>query len=137
MKRFLLIALCSWLLSFTGCAMHRGANCNSGHCQSSHCKGGSSHRPGGGILGGLAGRGGCKSCQGGVPVGCRPGPLRWQQGGLDYGNTLATGLMQHPGQVVQSMPVNPGPPSGTVAYPYYTTRGPRDFLLDNPPSIGR
>jgi hypothetical protein len=22
------------------------------------------------------------------------------------------------------------------AYPYYTTRGPRDFLVDNPPSIG-
>ncbi len=31
----------------------------------------------------------------------------------------------------------PGPPTAQVAYPYYTTRGPRDFLLDNPPSIGR
>ncbi|MGD9634735.1 MAG: hypothetical protein AB7G28_21180 [Pirellulales bacterium] len=31
---------------------------------------------------------------------------------------------------------NPGPPVGQVAYPYYTTRGPRDFLLNNPPSIG-
>lgn len=30
-----------------------------------------------------------------------------------------------------------GPPTAQVAYPYYTTRGPRDFLLDNPPSIGR
>ena len=30
-----------------------------------------------------------------------------------------------------------GPPTPQVAYPYYTTRGPRDFLLDNPPSIGR
>jgi hypothetical protein len=30
-----------------------------------------------------------------------------------------------------------GPPSAHVAYPYYTIRGPRDFLLDNPPSIGR
>jgi hypothetical protein len=30
-----------------------------------------------------------------------------------------------------------GPPSAQVAYPYYTIRGPRDFLLDNPPSIGR
>ncbi len=28
------------------------------------------------------------------------------------------------------------PPSPQVAYPYYTTRAPRDFLLDNPPSIG-
>ena len=31
---------------------------------------------------------------------------------------------------------NPGPPTPAVTYPYYTTRGPRDFLMDNPPSIG-
>jgi hypothetical protein len=31
---------------------------------------------------------------------------------------------------------NPGPPGGQVAYPYYTVRGPRDFLLDKPQSIG-
>jgi hypothetical protein len=30
-----------------------------------------------------------------------------------------------------------GPPTAQVAYPYYTCRGPRDFLVDNPPSIGR
>jgi hypothetical protein len=30
-----------------------------------------------------------------------------------------------------------GPPTAQVAYPYYTTRGPRDFFLDNPPTIGR
>lgn len=30
----------------------------------------------------------------------------------------------------------PGPPTGTVGYPYYTLRGPRDFLAGNPPSIG-
>ena len=30
-----------------------------------------------------------------------------------------------------------GPPVGAVSYPYYTTRGPRDFLMNNPPSIGR
>lgn len=29
-----------------------------------------------------------------------------------------------------------GPPTGAVAYPYYTNRGPRDFLADDPPSIG-
>ncbi|MEI6163983.1 MAG: hypothetical protein WCR23_06290 [Planctomycetota bacterium] len=29
-----------------------------------------------------------------------------------------------------------GPPTGAVAYPYYSTRGPRDFLAKNPPSIG-
>jgi hypothetical protein len=31
---------------------------------------------------------------------------------------------------------NPGPPVAQTAYPYYTLRGPRDFLLNNPPSIG-
>jgi len=29
-----------------------------------------------------------------------------------------------------------GPPSAAVTYPYYTTRGPRDFLASDPPSIG-
>ena len=30
-----------------------------------------------------------------------------------------------------------GPPTATVAYPYYTTRGPRDFLASEPPNLGR
>lgn len=30
----------------------------------------------------------------------------------------------------------PGPPGGQVAYPYYTVRGPRDFLHSCPPTIG-
>ncbi len=48
------------------------------------------------------------------------------------------GYQHHPGNV----PVLPppaymsGPPTAAVTYPYYTTRGPRDFLLANPPSIG-
>ena len=29
-----------------------------------------------------------------------------------------------------------GPPTGAVTYPYYTVRGPRDFLAKNPGSIG-
>jgi len=29
-----------------------------------------------------------------------------------------------------------GPPTAAVTYPYYTTRGPRDFLARNPKSIG-
>ena len=29
-----------------------------------------------------------------------------------------------------------GPATAQVGYPYYTTRGPRDFLTNNPPSIG-
>ena len=30
-----------------------------------------------------------------------------------------------------------GPSSPAVTYPYYTTRGPRDYLNPNPRSIGR
>jgi hypothetical protein len=36
----------------------------------------------------------------------------------------------------QNYNFNPGPPVAQVGYPYYTLRGPRDFLLNNPPSIG-
>jgi hypothetical protein len=32
--------------------------------------------------------------------------------------------------------VNPGPPTGAVAYPYYTTRGPRDYFSQGNPEIG-
>ncbi len=31
---------------------------------------------------------------------------------------------------------DPGPAVGAVTYPYYTVRGPRDFLAKNPRSIG-
>jgi hypothetical protein len=36
----------------------------------------------------------------------------------------------------QNYNFQPGPPTAQTAYPYYTLRGPRDFLLGNPPSIG-
>ncbi len=29
-----------------------------------------------------------------------------------------------------------GPPAGAITYPYYTVRGPRDYLARNPGSIG-
>lgn len=31
---------------------------------------------------------------------------------------------------------DPGPATGVIDYPYYTNRGPRDFLAKNPASIG-
>lgn len=55
-------------------------------------------------------------------------------GGMHGGMAGGMGGGIHGGM---QQPINPGPPTGTVAYPYYTHRGPRDFLLDNPPSIGR
>ena len=32
--------------------------------------------------------------------------------------------------------INPGPPTGTITYPYYTTRGPRDFLAQDLRPLG-
>ena len=45
-------------------------------------------------------------------------------------------MCPHGGGYPEYPAFNPGPPHGQVAYPYYTTRGPRDFLRDNPPNIG-
>ncbi len=71
----------------------------------------------------------CRNC-GPCQHGCRPGPIGWQRGGTDYQTSLnhAAYAQQQPGSGVQG---------AQVGYPYYTTRGPRDFLLNNPPTIGR
>lgn len=53
-------------------------------------------------------------------------------GGCQSCGILGGGLARHhvdPGVVS-------GPPAAQVAYPYYTVRGPRDFLLDDPPALG-
>jgi hypothetical protein len=67
----------------------------------------------------LAGGDGCPDGAG------HPGMLRARLAGL-HGQ-----MHQH----CQGLPC--GPTEGTVTYPYYTVRGPRDFLMANPPSIGR
>ena len=36
----------------------------------------------------------------------------------------------------QQQPINPGPPTGAITYPYYTTRGPRDFLAQDIRPLG-
>ncbi len=93
-----------------------------------------------GLLGGAGRMGGRPlGCgQGGCGIGGRLcGNCRVLQGGLGsmignpYGNTPHTPA------------VNPyaggaaaGGPAAAYSYPYYTTRGPRDFLMCNPPSIG-
>ncbi len=52
------------------------------------------------------------------------------------GRFAASGICPHSGGYPESYNYNPSPPTGQVAYPYYTVRGPRDFLRNNPPSIG-
>jgi hypothetical protein len=104
----------------------------------------------------------CNNCCG--DLGCRPCPIGWQRGGTDYQRCLdcapggcgahagagsahrAGGMLAHGGlgqhdQYANAQPAGAGEASGgpmaQVAYPYSTTRGPRDFLLDNPPTIGQ
>ncbi|TWU46273.1 hypothetical protein Poly51_56690 [Rubripirellula tenax] len=91
-----------------------------------------------GLIGHLGGMAGVGCCNGGCRTGCQAGPLGWQQGGLDYSSHLQPGLLGHQaGNALNSRPFTPGPPSAQVAYPYYSVRGPRDFFVDNPPTIGR
>ncbi len=123
MKRLtILAAALVMLVGASGCASTNSCNsCNS-------CNTG-----GGGLLGKL---GGCNSGNCNASTGCRAGKLAWQQGGLDYSEGLATGNPRH-AQPGRQSPMVAGPPTAGTAYPYYTVRGPRDFLMDNPPSIGR
>lgn len=109
MKRaFCLLILLAAAVGGTGCA-GTGQNCANGNC-------------GGGPTGGYGG--------GGHTCGKR-GLLESLSGGLHGGGGCAAC-----GEA-QAMPMQPPPQSpGAVAYPYYTNRGPRDFLQANPPSIG-
>ena len=99
--------------------------------------------------GGGVGFGGGAGFGGGVGGGCgcgRPGcGGRCGKGGGGL-KGLLSGKSWHPygGEVPHTStaqgPAAGGGPGGGVpayAYPYYTTRGPRDFLMSNPPTIGR
>lgn len=68
---------------------------------------------------GNCGGAGCSTCGGGYAGGGRHLPP-----GCDVASAEANAMYAG------------GPPTGAVAYPYYTNRGPRDFLASNPGSIG-
>lgn len=61
---------------------------------------------------------------------------RWNGRATGFVNGVASGFCPHHVGYPEPPRFTPGPPTGQVAYPYYTVRGPRDFLQDNPPSIG-
>jgi len=72
-----------------------------------------------------------------VAAGCRHhnlagGPYCGRCGGMASRPSIPEGLPV--GYQREICP--PGPPSAATAYPYYTVRGPRDFLQNDPPSIG-
>jgi hypothetical protein len=101
-----------------------------------------------------AGRaGGCRDCETGNCQDCEQGcpDGRCQTGGCKDGACHAPhtgrygGLAKHHLSPEEKAMLNAsdyggiapaGPPTGAVAYPYYTTRGPRDFLAKRPASIG-
>ena len=45
-------------------------------------------------------------------------------------------LCRPPREPAEQTAAEAGPPAGAITYPYYTNRGPRDFLARNPQSIG-
>jgi hypothetical protein len=136
MNRWLLIgSLAALLVGSTGCFQQNvRSNCANGACPDGSCNecGGTGHVGAmKQLCGACGGNGGCRT-------GCQTGKLGWQQGGLDYSSHLNPGPLGHnAARNLNSRPMAAGPPTGQVGYPYYTVRGPRDFLVDNPPTIGR
>jgi len=114
MKRLLLAATLAALVgSSSGCCLFDRLF---GHGGCAACCGKCGPYPGGGCEGGNCGPGPQACGPGGE--GCGPGMCQHAPGGPDDPNSYA------------------GPPTGGVTYPYYTTRGPRDYLARSPRGIG-
>jgi hypothetical protein len=104
----------------------QGGHCRDGACENGQCAVG----------------GPCESCG---PAGCQPGCRDCAAGTCKAHVGRYGGLAKHHLSPAERAALAAsdygatqpaGPPTGAVAYPYYTTRGPRDFLAKNPPSIG-
>jgi hypothetical protein len=123
-----------FLLNADGPYSSHGGNGATAGCQScggSGCAECEQGCPDGRCQGGACQTGACQDCPGGV---CKT-PHNGRYGGLakhhlthDEKAALAASDYGATGPA--------GPPTGAVAYPYYTTRGPRDFLAKRPASIG-
>jgi hypothetical protein len=110
-------------------------SCGGGGCES--CAGGGCDSCEGG---------GCESCGGGgYDVGCSEcggGGDMYADSGRDGSMVAASGPGCAGGHCnlaarrMANMQGPPGPPTAAVTYPYYTNRGPRDFLARNPGNIG-
>ena len=92
---------------------------------------------------GCAGVPGSKGCRDGCNGGCNQCGLatNYDNGVTAYGdpcNGNAQGLLSggHQNPNPRAFAGPGGPPTPAITYPYYTTRGPRDFLLDDPRTIG-
>jgi hypothetical protein len=105
-------------------AQHVGGRCRDGNCQPGECQPGECED-------GSCPTGACQECEGGA---CHPRHVG-RYGGLAKHHLSPEEKAALAGSNYGA--IGPaGPPTGAVAYPYYTTRGPRDFLAKCPPSIG-
>ena len=82
-----------------------------------------------GAHGGYHGRGGCANCGHGYGYGVGHG-YGYGYGHGHGGHHLAHHYNFNNVPMMQPLAYLAGPTSPTVTYPYYTTRGPRDFLQD-------
>lgn len=114
---------------------NHGCGCE-GCDQCSACSDGGCCLDGGCIGGGMCNAcGECDGCRGGGP--CQRMAERLAGGGCGPCGACGVGGLCPNNQSYPEQPMyNAGPPTGQVAYPYYTVRGPRDFLAKNPPNIG-
>ena len=77
----------------------------------------------------------CLGCKARGGLGLGKGGLGGGLGGSGFGSRPYAGEIPH----TQQPPYGAGGGAGMApqyVYPYYTTRGPRDFLMANPPTIG-
>ena len=127
-------------------ARHAGGACQHGECQGGACQDGACENGAcqdGACQGGVCPTGGCKgaACQDGACQngGCQDGACHKRHVGR-YGGLAKHHLSPEEEAALEASDYGAtgpaGPPTGAVAYPYYTTRGPRDFLAKCPPSIG-
>jgi len=117
-----------FLLNTDGPHGHHAAHAGGGPCQDGMCQEGMCG-PEGCPPG--AGQEGCQECEGGA---CHPRHVGRYGGLAKHHLTPEEKAMLAASDYGATQPA--GPPTGAVAYPYYTTRGPRDFLAKCPPSIG-
>jgi len=134
MNRFLILsAAAALLLGSTGCLHHhaRGGlrQCEPDTCEPADgCESCSAKGGGKGLLGKLA-----------CPPSGRDGLFADRHGRHHHGNLFGgSGIgCKHCGPHAHGGGhAHGGVHAANMAYPYYTIRSPRDFLMDNPPTIG-
>lgn len=75
----------------------------------------------------------CQACEDGEGAPCEEGMTVCDKGGCRLRKHCPI-CNRQPKMAQEPLPA--GPATGAIAYPYYTNRGPRDFLAKDPASIG-